>query len=100
MKPAKWAALPVETVPVDRLVWPCHDIDPAHTHSVSDRPVAEGPIHVEQLMDGSLFVHDGRHRAIRATLRGDRSILARVARPIAGRPDCTNHDDSQERTDE
>jgi hypothetical protein len=75
-----WSALPVEDVPLDDLVWPCHDLDPAHIHPAPDTIVTQGPIHVEELIEGSLFIHDGRHRAARARLRGDARIEARVAR--------------------
>lgn len=70
-----WAALPARIINVNDLVWPCHDIDPDHLHA--DTPDL-GPLHVERLADGSLFVHDGRHRAIRAINAGHISVLAKV----------------------
>lgn len=62
------------------LVYPCHDIDPHHVHPAPDAPVSSGPIHVERLTGGAgdLFIHDGRHRAIRAKLAGLETIPARV----------------------
>lgn len=75
-----WAALPIENVPLGRLVWPCHDIDPAHLHPAPDQHVSSGPIHVQALVDGSWFVHDGRHRALRAQLAGATHLPAHVFR--------------------
>lgn len=73
-----WQELPVTMVPLDQLVQPCHDIDPAHIHPAPGQPVSTGPIHVEALVDGSYFIHDGRHRAARARLDGLAVIAARV----------------------
>lgn len=73
-----WSALPLRRVPLWQLVWPCHDIDPAHIHPAPDLSVSTGPIHVQELIDGSLFIHDGRHRAARARLRGEATIDAFV----------------------
>ncbi len=73
-----WSSLPVIDVPIDRLVWPCHDLDPAHIHPLPEAVVTQGPICVEELIEGSLFIHDGRHRAARARLRGEATITARV----------------------
>lgn len=73
-----WAALPIQHIPLDTLVWPCHDIDPAHTHPAPDAELSAGPIRVQRLLDGSHFIHDGRHRAIRAQLDGAATIPAYV----------------------
>lgn len=73
-----WPALPISPIPIDRLVWPCHDINPDHLHEVGDVPLSTGPIHVERLTDGSYFIHDGRHRAIRAQQTGAATIHAHV----------------------
>lgn len=73
-----WGNLPVRAIPVDRCVYPCHDLDPAHHHPVVGALVRQGPIHVQELVDGSFFVHDGRHRLIRATHLGETTIPARV----------------------
>ena len=73
-----WSTLPIEDVPLDRLVWPCHDIDPAHVHAHPGVTLSSGPIHVQELVDGALFVMDGRHRAIRAQLAGATHLPARV----------------------
>jgi hypothetical protein len=75
-----WTTLPIEDVPLERLVWPCHDIDPAHVHPDPGVSLSAGPIHVQLLVDGSAFVHDGRHRSARAALAGHTHIAARVLR--------------------
>ena len=77
MNPA-WHTLPIQSAPLDRIVYPCHDINPLHLHEDTGLPLTAGPIHLERLLDGSLFVHDGRHRAIRALTRGDTTIPARI----------------------
>lgn len=73
-----WAALPIQHIPLATVVWPCHDIDPDHVHSVEGVELSTGPIHLEQLLDGSHFVHDGRHRVIRAQHAGHTHIPARI----------------------
>lgn len=46
-------------------------------HMFRDLPDAEsGPIVVSVLSDGNYFVHNGRHRVIRARLDGEQMILA------------------------
>jgi hypothetical protein len=74
-----WQRLPLALIPLDRVVFPCHDLDPEHVHSATTGPVSVGPIHVERLLDGDYFVHDGRHRTLRARTLGHASIWARVA---------------------
>lgn len=73
-----WTALPIQQAPLHRIVFPCHDIHPEHIHPDDGVTVNTGPIHLEQLLDGSLFVHDGRHRYHRAAHRGDTHIAARI----------------------
>lgn len=75
-----WSTLPISMVEVARCVFPCHDLDPAHHHPDDGRTLTAGPIRLERLVDGSLFVHDGRHRLIRAEAAGERLIAARVWR--------------------
>lgn len=77
----------VVRIPLDLLVWPCHDIDPDHLCLTDDPsvPLSDGPIDVERLRDGHYFVHDGRHRVIRAKLRGESEIDAITDRS-ANRP--------------
>jgi len=72
-----WTSLPIQPVPVERIVFPCHDLDPDHVHGIAP-DLTTGPIHLQQLLDGDYFVHDGRHRTLRARLRGDTHIEARV----------------------
>jgi len=73
-----WHNLPTRRIPLDLLVWPCHDINPAHAHGTTTDALTTGPIHVEHLLDGHYFIHDGRHRAIRAGLAGQTHIDARI----------------------
>ena len=73
-----WHALPTTPVPLNQVVFPCHDLDPAHVHPVSDLVLSTGPIHVQALLDGSFFIHDGRHRALRAQHDGRTHIDARI----------------------
>lgn len=75
-----WSSLPLEDVPLERLVWPCHDISPDHVHALPGVELSAGPIHVQALVDGSWFIHDGRHRALRAALAGLTHLPARVLR--------------------
>lgn len=65
-------------VDVNTLVWPCHDIDPAHIHPTPATKLTVGPIRVEQLATGHYFVHDGRHRVIRAKLAGRHYLQAEL----------------------
>lgn len=74
-----WHTEPLALIPLDRIVFPCHDLDPGHVHGTTTDPLTVGPIHVEQLLDGSYFVHDGRHRTLRAQAAGHASIWARIA---------------------
>lgn len=74
-----WSLLPVRAVRIVALVWPDHDLDEAHL-GAEFHPRDGEPIHVEALTGdpGRYFVHDGRHRAIRARNRGQDIIPARV----------------------
>jgi hypothetical protein len=42
----------------------------AHLFPAPHTTLPDEPIHVSRLNDGSLFVHDGRHRVIRALITG------------------------------
>jgi hypothetical protein len=75
---ANWSDYPIQHVALTRIVFPCHDIHVEHIHPDDGVTVTTGPIHLEQLIDGSLFVHDGRHRYHRAAARGDTHITARI----------------------
>jgi hypothetical protein len=73
-----WSVLPVTEVATASCVYPVHDLDPAHYYPTGATKPSSGPIHVQRLVDGSLFVHDGRHRLIRAILAHQATIEARV----------------------
>lgn len=74
-----WTAIPVTDEPLTAFTWPDHDLQAEHlTAPEQRRPIDLLPVHAEQLVDGSLYVHDGRHRILRALARGDVTIQARV----------------------
>jgi hypothetical protein len=73
-----WTTLPIQQAPLNRIVFPCHDIHVEHIHPDDGVTLSTGPIHLEQLLDGSLFIHDGRHRYHRAAARGQATIEARI----------------------
>jgi hypothetical protein len=75
-----WQHLEPELVPLARIVFPCHDLDPAHVHGPVQNDRLDRPVLLEQLLDGDLFVHDGRHRVLRARAAGQTEIAARVHR--------------------
>jgi hypothetical protein len=56
--------------------YPLHNIDTNHIWPQSSTKLSEGPIWVKLLDNGDYFVEDGRHRCIRALLRGDTVIDA------------------------
>jgi hypothetical protein len=61
------------TFPVElsKCRWTTQGIDPTHIFPDPSMEVNEGPILVSLMNDQNYFVHDGRHRCIRALLRGD-----------------------------
>lgn len=73
-----WRELPVRFVPVAALVWPDHDIHADEL--VSPHPRDGEPVCVEALRadPGRFFIHDGRHRVLRAIGRGDAMVAAHV----------------------
>lgn len=84
---ALWAGITPEPITVDqKIVWAdmSHPISYRHIRDMIEHPNNE-PIRVEQLMSGHYFVHDGRHRVMRAFLDGKETINAKVlrhARPL------------------
>jgi hypothetical protein len=60
--------------------FPLHDLSIPHMFPAPDLPLEDGPISVSRLDNGEWFVQSGRHRVIRARLRGDQDI------------DATDHD--------
>jgi hypothetical protein len=67
------------SVELQQLTWPIHNISVAHLFMpAEDLPAsATEPIEIFRLNDGRWFVNDGRHRVIRALLRGETYIVAR-----------------------
>lgn len=71
--------LPTRLVPLRDLRWGDHGINKDHLSEPHlHRVIDELPIWVESLVSGHFFVHDGRHRCIRALARGEHEILAFV----------------------
>lgn len=71
--------LPRAMVRLDELVFPAHHIDEEHLADPEiKRTIDKEPIFVEQLIDDHWFIHDGRHRALRAMARGEEEIEAYV----------------------
>jgi hypothetical protein len=67
-------------VPLAACRFPLHDLDVAHMFPALGMTTQDGPVRVSRLDNGEWFVQDGRHRVIRARLRGDADI------------DATDHD--------
>ncbi len=63
-------------VPVEQCRFTLQAISVPHLFEVPDLPRDEGPILVSRMDNGEFFVHNGRHRVIRARLAGDRWIDA------------------------
>lgn len=62
-------------VVVQELKYPLHHLSVEHLFPSHASELAGEPIVVEQLNDGSLLVADGRHRLIRAMLRGETTVM-------------------------
>jgi hypothetical protein len=67
---------PTFRVPVRACRFPLHDLSVPHMFPAPGLVVADGPVRVSRLDNGEWFVQDGRHRVIRARLRGDVEIDA------------------------
>ena len=77
MTEEEWDALPTVPVPVGELVFTLQNIDPASIWPLCGARATE-PIRVERLNTGQYFIHNGRHRAIRAQLEHKLTIEAKV----------------------
>lgn len=66
----------VFSIPLKKLRWTKQAISLPHLWPAKDTVCETGPIVVSQLNDGNWFVHNGRHRAIRALLKGEKRIDA------------------------
>lgn len=73
-----WDSLPLEELPIDKLVIDENGIQPEHVFPTAGVVLSSGPIHVEALLDGRAFVHNGRHRMLRALHGGETTISARI----------------------
>jgi hypothetical protein len=63
-------------VELSRCRWTVQQIDPAHVFPAPDLVLSTGPIVVGPMNDGCWFVHNGRHRVMRALLAGQTHIEA------------------------
>lgn len=71
------------TLPLHKIVFHCAHLHPEHVH-VTD-PTLElstGPIEVEALLQGEFYVHNGRHRVLRAREAGEAWIDAVVMNQV------------------
>lgn len=74
--------LPEEEIPVNqKIVWADNGnpLSFRHIRDLLDHP-DKSPIWVEQVISGHYFVHNGRHRVMRAFLDGRETINAKVLR--------------------
>lgn len=71
-----WAAVPVVDVPLARFVIPLHDIQPdllwLRCETTPVHAFSRWPEH------GDVWVSDGRHRVLRALLRGETTVPTRL----------------------
>ena len=63
-------------LPLDKMRWTLQEVSLPHIWPAETTACEEGPVVVSQLSDGNWFVHNGRHRCIRALLRGEKDIEA------------------------
>jgi hypothetical protein len=63
-------------VRVDQCRFPLHDLSVPHIFPNSDMVLEDGPIAVSRLDNGEWLIQEGRHRVIRARLRGEETIEA------------------------
>lgn len=81
MTETEWEAVQPELVDMELIVWSVKNTDWSRIRRMSRDNVADyAPIHVEELITGQYFVHDGFHRALRTKLNGHDRIWARVVR--------------------
>lgn len=74
-----WDLLPLEEIPIAKLAFDCHDLQAEHVHVTNpDLVLSHGPIHVQALIDGRYWIHNGRHRTLRALQTGASTITCRV----------------------
>jgi|tagenome__1003787_1003787.scaffolds.fasta_scaffold19052532_1 hypothetical protein len=71
-----WQSIPVRLVPLSRFVIPLHDISVEHLRTdYTGEPVCAFSRWADA---GDVWVSDGRHRVLRALLRGDTHIDTRL----------------------
>lgn len=74
-----WSQVPVVAVPVSRFVIPLHDIQPGSVNTWHDDS-GSPPVHAfTRCPDaGPVDVADGRHRILRALIRGETTVPTRL----------------------
>jgi chorismate mutase len=63
-------------IPLADCRWTLQEMSMRHIFPAEATECEEGPIVVSRMNDNNWFVHNGRHRCIRALLNGETSILA------------------------
>lgn len=69
-------ARPTFDVRVDQCRFTLQSLSAAHLYPAQHTPLDSGPIVVSRLDDGGLYVHNGRHRVLRARLAGQQWLNA------------------------
>jgi hypothetical protein len=73
----EFTTYPLLWIDIKDCVWPDHDLCEEHLAEPERRRENDDfPIYVEQLVTGDWFIHDGRHRLLRARARGEYQIQA------------------------
>jgi hypothetical protein len=79
-------SFPLQWIDIKDCVWPDHDLNKDHLGEPERRRDNDNdPIFVEQLVTGHWFIHDGRHRLLRARARGEHQIQAYACTKTAQR---------------
>lgn len=70
-------------IPLHKIVFHCAHLDPEHVHVTDPNlELSSGPIEVEALLQGEFYVHNGRHRVLRAREAGEAWIEAVVMNQV------------------
>ena len=74
-----WSTVPVVDVPLERFVVPLHDIQPGTVNTWHDDS-GSPPVHAFSRWPdrGPVDISDGRHRILRALIRGEATVRTRL----------------------
>ena len=74
-----WSSVPVEDIPLFRFVIPLHNIQPGSVNTWQDDSDSP-PVHAYSRWPdrGDVYVSDGRHRILRALIRGETTVPTRL----------------------